>query len=143
MFKDLNKSGGQTDKTTLEMACFLDVWAPAALSYFTASISLVLVLFIIIENSLIILAVFKDPLKKIRTPFSYFLVNLAASDLLVGSVTMPVSFVIHLQEPTGSLDSHFIRTLHLSYFISATASVLSLGALCLDRYVAITWPIKY
>ena len=125
------------------MACFPDIWAPAALSCFTASISLILVFVIISGNLSIILAVFKDPLRKLRTPFSYFLVNLATSDLLVGCVTMPVSFVIHLQEPSGFLDIHFVRTIHLSYFISATASVLSLGALCLDRYLAITWPIKY
>ena len=125
------------------MACFPDVWAPTALSYFTASISLVLVFITVTGNLLIVVAVLKDPLKKLRTPFNYFLVNLAASDLLVGCVTMPLSFVIHLEEANGYVNPHFSKTMGSSYFISATASVLSLGALCLDRYVAISWPIQY
>ena len=31
----------------------------------------------------------------------------------------------------------------MSYFISATASVLSLGAICVDRYLSVTHPTKY
>lgn len=33
--------------------------------------------------------------------------------------------------------------IHMSYFISCTASVLSIGALTVDRYIAITSPLTY
>ena len=35
------------------------------------------------------------------------------------------------------------KTMHVSFFISCTASLLSLSALALDRYVAITYPLFY
>ena len=105
--------------------------------------SLVFCIVILSGNLLIIIAVIVDPLKKLRTPFSYFLVNLAVSDLVVGAVTMPVSYVVHQDEVTLFIPNYKVKLLHISYFIAATGSVLSLGALSLDRYVAIRWPIRY
>ena len=123
--------------------CFPDVWAPKPLSHFSAISSLLLCLVITCGNSLIVLAVVVDPLKKLRNPFSYFLINLAVSDLLVGLVTMPVSYTAHMDEAAGYIPQYKVYLLHLTYFISATASVLSLGALSVDRFVAIRWPIAY
>ena len=125
------------------MSCFPDVWAPVSLSYFTATASLLLSILIFLGNSLIILSVLIDPLHKLRTPFSYFLVNLAVSDLVVGSIALPTAFVAHLSEAKGHVPQYQVKLIHLTYFISTTASVLSLAALCLDRYVAIRWPIRY
>ena len=125
------------------MSCFPNVWPPAALSYFTATVSLLLAFIIISGNIAIIVAIVRDPFKKLRTPFNYFLINLVTSDLLVGCVTMMISVLVHFKEPTGQVDPNLIKAIHLSYFISSTASVLSLGVLSLDRYIAITWPIKY
>ena len=123
--------------------CFPDVWAPKALSYFSAIVSLILCLFIAFGNLSIVTAVIVDPLKKLRSPFSFFLVNLAVSDLVVGLITMPVSFEVHLDEVSGYIPEYKVYLLHMSYFISSTASVLSLGALSVDRFVSIRWPIKY
>lgn len=124
-------------------ACFPDVWAPTALSHFTAISSAVLSVVITISNALIILAVIVDPLKRLRNPFSYFLVNLTVCDFLVGVVSMPISYAIHMDEASGHIPPYKITLLHTSFFISSTASVLSLGALSVDRFVAIRWPIAY
>eukprot|EP00794_Sanderia_malayensis_P008828 gene8828-9773_t len=124
-------------------SCFPQYWAPAELSYFTAIFSLVLCLVTSTGNLLIVVAVLVDPLRKLRTPFSYFLVNLAVSDFIVGAITMPVSVDIHMSETRGYIADFKIKLLHMSYFVSATSSVFSLGALSLDRYVAIRWPIRY
>ena len=105
--------------------------------------SIILAIVITCGNLLIILSVYFDPLHKLRTPFNYFLVNLASSDLLVGIVTTPVMVAAHFQEVSGWLDRKLVTAAHLSYFISGSASVLSLGALCMDRCLAIRWPIKY
>ena len=123
--------------------CFPVVQAPKELSYFTAIASIILCLVISSGNFLIILAVIIDPLKKLRSPFSFFLVNLAVSDLVVGIITMPASYAAHMSETKGRIPDHLIKIFQISYFASATASVLSLGALCLDRFVAIKWPIRY
>ena len=42
-------------------------------------------------NLLVVMAVFIDPNKDLRSPFMYFVANLAMADLLVGLVTDPVS----------------------------------------------------
>ena len=119
------------------------VWAPLELSYFTATMSGILSVITTGGNFLVILAVIKDPFKKLRTPFMYFLVSLAVSDLLVGCVTMPVSIVTHTLEAHRTKKLIHVRIIQLSYFISANASMLNLGALCLDRYFAVAHPMKY
>ena len=110
---------------------------------FTCVVSAVLAIVAIIGNTSIVAAVIKDPLKKLHTPFNYFLVNLAVSDLIIGVITMPVSTYLHYTEYMDSLEIVVVKTLHMSYFISATSSLLSLIALSLDRLIAITYATKY
>ena len=119
------------------------VWAPGELSYFTATVSGILSIMTTGGNILVILAVIKDPFKKLRTPFMFFLVSLAISDLLVGAVTMPTSVITHTLEAHRTKKVVHVRIIQLSYFISANASILNLAALCLDRYFAVAHPMKY
>ena len=120
-----------------------DIWSPAGLSYFTATISGILSIITTGGNLLVILAVLKDPFKKLRTPFMFFLVSLAISDLLVGCVTMPTSVITHTLEAYRTKKKVHVRVILLSYFISASASILNLAALCLDRFLAVAHPLKY
>eukprot|EP00112_Aurelia_sp_Birch-Aquarium-sp1_P005470 Seg1621.6 transcript_id=Seg1621.6/GoldUCD/mRNA.D3Y31 product="5-hydroxytryptamine receptor 2C" protein_id=Seg1621.6/GoldUCD/D3Y31 len=124
-------------------SCYPEVQAPTELSYFTAITLLVFSVIVSSGNLLIILAVLIDPLKKLRSPFMFFLVNLAVSDLIVGIITLPVGYAAHIAEVKGKVPDHLMPTFHISTFISTTASVLSLSALCLDRLVAVRWPIRY
>ena len=55
---------------------------------------------------------------------------------------MPISVTVHIQEALGK-ESALNEVNHISFFVSSTASTLSLGALCLDRYIAISRPIRY
>ena len=119
------------------------VWPPVELSYFTSTMSGILSIFTTLGNFCIILAITKDPFKRLRTPFMFFLVSLAVSDLLVGCITMPTSTVIYILEAQRTRKTCHIRIIHLSYFISANASIINLGALCLDRYFAIAYPMRY
>ena len=122
--------------------CCRGIWAPTVLSYFTAISCLIIGIIATIGNFLIILTVYKDPFHRLRTPFSYVIVNLAVSDLVVGVITMPISVVVHLREAVGQ-ESVLNKVNHVSFFISSTASTLSLAALCLDRYIAIARPFRY
>ena len=85
------------------------IWAPKELSYFTAAVSGLLSIVTTGGNTLVCFAVFKDPYKKLRTPFMYFLVNLAVSDLLVGCVTMPTSVVTHTLEANKTKKNFHVR----------------------------------
>ena len=119
------------------------ILAPNAVSIFSAVMVSILCIMITTGNALIILVIYKDPLKKLRTPFTYFIVNLACADLIVGAVTCPIFTYTLVLETLGSLSEIMAKTYHMTFFISSTASILSLIALSVDRYIAIAFPFKY
>lgn len=122
------------------------VQAPKLLSIFSASITSVFIPVITAGNFLVILSVFKDPHKELRTAFNFFVVNLAIADLVVGMLTCPLALVTHIIEAEGTLPSEMKRlrqSLHYSYFASVSASLLNLAALCIDRVIAIRSPLRY
>ena len=97
--------------------------------------------FILSGNLLTILATILDPLKSLRSPFISFLINLAVADALQGGVAIP--FVIHqlLNHDQGlrltSLALHAITCISLLSVFFGTVVI------SIDRYIAITRPIKY
>lgn len=118
--------------------------SPAVLSFVTGGVSALLSLVTIPGNLLVVLAVLIDPNKDLRSPFMYLVANLALADLVVGVVTDPVSSVYHFKSALGLINNGtLILSVHMPFFISCTASVLSLAALTIDRYLAITSPIRY
>ena len=120
-----------------------NVWAPSYLSLLTAIIGSVFCIVITFGNLMIVIAVVKDPLKKLRSPFNYFVVNLAVADLIVGIVSMPIGIYNHTLEYLKTKPDVLKRVFTVTLFISLTASLLCLITLSVDRYVAITFPIKY
>lgn len=119
--------------------------APKSLSFFTATVSAVLALVTVSCNILVCLVILKSPsqLKNLRTPFTYFIFNLALTDLLVGAATEPISVAYHLMEARSVSSPSLIRLLQVLYFLPCTVSVLSILALTLERFYAISKPFKY
>ena len=117
-----------------------DVKAPMPLSFFTGIVSLLLALVTIPGNLIVCIAVLKDPFRSLKTPFTFFVVNLAVADLVVGAVTEPLSALTHFREGFLLEIRLFVLPMHMSYFISSTASVLNLAALTADRFAAISYP---
>lgn len=117
--------------------------APQSLSFITAAMSSLLTLITVPGNLLICVAVAKDPFKTLRSPFNLFLLNISAADLVVGLAVLPLSVVYHSLEGTGIKYDVLTKALHLSFFVSCTASVLGIAALSVDRYVCVTSPMKY
>lgn len=117
--------------------CFPGTTAPAELSYFSSIISMFLCIVITVGNFAIILVMYRDPLRKLRNPFAFFLANAAVSDFVVGAFAMPISVIFHLLEANNQINETYIYMLHLSYFISASASLVSIAAMAVDRYVAV------
>ena len=130
-------------KTVGNPTCGINEWAPPELSVFSGISCLLIALIATTGNGLIVAAVIIDPLKKLRTPFNYLLVNLAAADLIMGSVAMPFSVYVHYLEYKVELEPLANNILRMSYFISGMASIISLIALSVDRYIAISHAISY
>ena len=141
----VNNSGSHGLNMSLfgEYPC-ANVTPPTVLSYTTASISIFVSIVATLGNSLVLLAILVDPNKTLRSPFNYFVANLALADVLVGLVVAPLSAVFHVSEGLKtSLHLHIENYLYLSYFIACTASLLSLIILAVDRYAAIKFPLLY
>ena len=117
--------------------------APQTLSFITAAVSSLLMVVTVPGNLLICVAVVKDPYKTLRTPFNLFLLNISAADLVVGIGVLPLSVAYHTLEGLGIYNVTLIKTLHLVFFISCSASVLGIAVLSLDRYICVTSPLKY
>ena len=130
-------------ESTFEKRC-QSIGPPTELSFLTASLSSVLILTNIPGNILVILAVVLDPNKNLRTSFNWLVVNLAAADLIVGVITLPFSVYYHIREGLGHTElSNEMITIHIFYFVSCTASVLSLTSLAVERYLAVRKPNTY
>lgn len=114
-----------------------DTWPPLTLSAFTASKSLVLCLVTVPGNVLVCVAVIKDPYKELKTSFNCFVLQLAISDLVVGALTEPVFIAYHIREALSYPVMENVWVIHLTFFVSYTASLLSLAALTLDRYLTV------
>ena len=117
--------------------------APTYLSFSTACCSALIAFIATVGNFLVILAVILNPCKDLRSPFNYFVANLSFADLVVGLIVAPLSVAYHVMEGVSLRNQYLEDTLHVGFFISCTASLLSLAALAVDRYAAITYPLFY
>lgn len=113
-------------------------WAPYSLSCTTATVSAILCILTIPGNLLICISMFKDPHRELQSPFNYFVVNLAIADLIVGLITEPAFIIFHVREALKYPVLQRIWLVHLVYFIPCSASLFSLSALTIDRYLTIT-----
>nr|UKQ11055.1 tyramine receptor 2 [Plutella xylostella] len=113
--------------------------------YDSVEISVVIILFVlivvtVIGNTLIISAVVTT--KRLRTVTNCFVTSLAAADLLVGIFVMPPAIAVHI---TGKWELGWILCdIWISLdILLCTASILSLCAISVDRYLAVTRPLTY
>ncbi|CAG5124272.1 unnamed protein product [Candidula unifasciata] len=98
------------------------------------------VLLVLVGNTLVVLAVATS--RKLRTVTNVFIVNLACADLLLGVLILPFSAVLEIK------DIWIFGRIWCQVWLAVdvwlcTASILNLCCISLDRYLAITRPIRY
>ncbi|XP_049826158.1 dopamine D2-like receptor [Aethina tumida] len=105
--------------------------------------ALILVLFPIFTlfgNVLVILSVYRE--RTLQTATNYFIVSLALADLLVAVVVMPFAVYV-LFNGTWGLPG-FVCDFYIAMDVTcSTSSIFNLVAISIDRYIAVTQPIKY
>ena len=94
-------------------------------------------------NFIFIVAVIKDPLKKLHTPFNYFLVNLSVCDFFAGAIPVPMTAYYMYSNRVGLKLGTFGNTKLCITAMSLMSVMLSTCALVLDRLIGITYPLKY
>ena len=124
-----------------------DVAAPSYLSIIAATADSILAVTAIVGNLLVLLAVILDPNRNLRCRFNYFVANLAAADLMMGCLGLPMSVEFHIRESLTDevfqLDHPRDHVRMIIILISCTASILSFTALTIDRFIAIKDPLGY
>ena len=87
-------------------------------------------------NALVLLAVYRTP--SLHNMTNYFLASLAVADCYVGITALPM-FVVFL-----FVDYDTMRFITAAlYMQSLAASMYSLCAVTIDRYIAVRWPLRY
>ncbi|CAH2041761.1 unnamed protein product, partial [Iphiclides podalirius] len=91
-------------------------------------------------NVLVILSVARE--RSLQTATNYFIVSLAVADLLVAVVVMPFG-VYYLFNGEWGLPAVVCDCYIAMDVTCSTSSIFNLVAISVDRYIAVTQPIKY
>ncbi|XP_035709072.1 alpha-2B adrenergic receptor isoform X2 [Folsomia candida] len=92
-------------------------------------------------NTLVIAAVITT--RRLRTVTNCFVMSLAVADWLVGVFVMPPKVALYLVHNKWKLGGFFCELWIALDILLCTASILSLCAISIDRYLAITRPLAY
>lgn len=109
----------------------------------TVIVSLILGIVIILTvlgNTTVLLAVYLD--RRLRNTTNYFIVNLAAADLLLGVTVLPLSASLEVLKywPFGSLLCEIWASTDV---LLCTASIMTLCVISIDRYIGVTRPLQH
>ncbi|XP_014207104.1 probable G-protein coupled receptor No18 [Copidosoma floridanum] len=101
----------------------------------------VLIIITIVGNTLVIAAVITT--RRLRSVTNCFVSSLAAADLLVGLAVMPPAVMVQLNNGEWELGKILCDAWVALDVMLCTASILSLCAISIDRYLAVTQPLIY
>ncbi|XP_076669284.1 putative G-protein coupled receptor No18 [Andrena cerasifolii] len=128
---------GSTDDRDQELEYYLPDWTDLVL----AGLFTMLIIVTIVGNTLVIAAVITT--RRLRSVTNCFVSSLAAADLLVGLAVMPPAVLLQLTGGTWELGEVLCDSWVSLDVLLCTASILSLCAISIDRYLAVTQPLLY
>ncbi|XP_036426374.1 LOW QUALITY PROTEIN: G-protein coupled receptor 161 [Colossoma macropomum] len=101
---------------------------------------LVITLLVFLSNLLVVLTLYRKPY--LLTPSNKFVFSLSLSNLLLSVLVLPFVVASSLQQEWlfGVVWCNFTALL---YLLISAASMLTLGAIAIDRYYAVLYPIIY
>ncbi|XP_028816459.1 histamine receptor H2a [Denticeps clupeoides] len=100
-----------------------------------------LILVTVCGNVLVCLAVCAT--RRLRCVTNCFIVSLAITDLLLGALVLPFSAFTAIRRDSWPLGAAFCNIFISLDVMLCTASILNLLAISVDRYLAVTTPLRY
>ncbi|XP_068835009.1 D(4) dopamine receptor [Capricornis sumatraensis] len=92
-------------------------------------------------NSLVCMSVAAE--RSLQTPTNYFIVSLAAADLLLALLVLPLFVYSEVQGGVWLLSPGLCDALMAMDVMLCTASIFNLCAISVDRFVAVAVPLRY
>lgn len=97
-------------------------------------------LFTVFGNVLVVLSVYRE--RNLKCATNFFICSLAVADILVAVIVMPAAVFYEVVEK-WTLSDQLCDAWVAADVMSCTASILNLTAISVDRFIAVTQPIKY
>ncbi|MGH0142909.1 UNVERIFIED_CONTAM: hypothetical protein FKN15_047842 [Acipenser sinensis] len=110
-------------------------------NYLALLFGIPLILIIILGNILVCLSVLTE--RSLKTATNYFIVSLAVADLLLAILVLPLYVYSEFLGGIWTLNTYICDALMTMDVMLCTASILNLGAISVDRYIAVVIPLKY
>ncbi|XP_055336674.1 muscarinic acetylcholine receptor M3-like [Paramacrobiotus metropolitanus] len=111
------------------------------ISYSLLTVLLLIMIATVAGNGIVLIAFCAS--RRLKTPFNYYICNLALADFLVGIIAMPGFIVYNLFNevwPAGTA----LCTIWMYFDWHMTfESAINLAAVSLDRYWSVRWPVSY
>ena len=99
-----------------------------------------------VGNSLVLVVVYRNENKRMRTTINFFIVSMSCSDLLITfcNIALVISSYTtgYLIPSSGILGIVFCKVALLFYYLSIEMSLLNLAAITIDRFIGVFYPIK-
>lgn len=135
-----NASGWLCENLTSNATQEDSIYTDSSEKIYWALLLILLPFLAVFGNILVILSVFKE--RSLQSATNYFIVSLAFADLLVSAVVMP--FAVYVLVNVNWELSDTLCDFYIALDVTcSTASIFNLVAISIDRFIAVTQPIKY
>nr|ANO39004.1 GCR023 [Schmidtea mediterranea] len=133
------RTWNMTGLYNLPPQCWPERYHPVTLIVLYVMLS-ILFLGTVIGNSLMIFAFFL--VRRLRTPCNMLIINLAVTDLMVGTLVIPMASIYQIKG-YWIFNDYICSGFILFDVLLCTSSILNLCAISVDRYFIITQPFRY
>uniref|UniRef100_A0A8C9YR10 Dopamine receptor D4 n=1 Tax=Sander lucioperca TaxID=283035 RepID=A0A8C9YR10_SANLU len=110
-------------------------------SFLALVLGVPLILLTVLGNVLVCLSVLTE--RSLKTATNYFIISLAAADLLLAVLVLPLYVYSQCLGGIWTLGPFLCDALMTMDVMLCTASILNLCAISVDRYIAVVVPLKY